>query len=234
MEERITEVGVRPIAVITINRPKDAQCARHTDAVGAGKRLRPGSSATDDVRVIIITGAGERAFVAGGDIADLEFARRACALSRIRRDRAPRVPPHRDLRQADHRGGERLGARRRHRAHARNRHPYPRRHRAARFAGDHARAVSRRRWHPTHHPSGAALSRQGAHVHRRADFRRRGASPSGLPTRSCRPRACWRGTAPSPQKIAAKSPLVLQAAQAHACSTAPTCRFRPRSPTSRA
>ena len=59
------------IAVLTINRPKvlnalDIPTLLELEAAVA--RLE----ADKDVRVIIFTGAGERAFVAGGDIADLK------------------------------------------------------------------------------------------------------------------------------------------------------------------
>jgi enoyl-CoA hydratase len=70
MEERIAEAVSDHIGVITINRPKvlnalDVPTLLELEAVF--DRLER----NDDVRVIIITGAGERAFVAGGDIADL-------------------------------------------------------------------------------------------------------------------------------------------------------------------
>jgi enoyl-CoA hydratase len=70
MEERIIVETADHIAVITINRPKvlnalDVPTLLELEA--AFERVER----NDDVRVIIITGAGERAFVAGGDIADL-------------------------------------------------------------------------------------------------------------------------------------------------------------------
>ena len=141
MEERIAEAVSDHIAVITINRPKVLN-ALDVPTLLELETVFDRLERNDDVRVIIITGAGERAFVAGGDIADLNSRRRLGALSRIRRDRASRLPPHRDFRQADHRGGERLCARRRHRTYSRNRHSDSRRHGALRIAGNHARAVS--------------------------------------------------------------------------------------------
>jgi enoyl-CoA hydratase len=70
MEERIIVETADHIAVITINRPKvlnalDVPTLLELEV--AFERVER----NDDVRVIIITGAGERAFVAGGDIADL-------------------------------------------------------------------------------------------------------------------------------------------------------------------
>jgi enoyl-CoA hydratase len=70
MEERIVVETADHIAVVTINRPKvlnalDVPTLLELET--AFERVER----DDDVRVIIITGAGERAFVAGGDIADL-------------------------------------------------------------------------------------------------------------------------------------------------------------------
>jgi len=70
MDERIVETTADHIAVITINRPKvlnalDVPTLLELEAVFDRVERN------DEVRVIIITGAGDRAFVAGGDIADL-------------------------------------------------------------------------------------------------------------------------------------------------------------------
>ncbi len=70
MDERIVETTADHIAVITINRPKvlnalDVPTLLELEAVFSRVERN------DEVRVIIITGAGDRAFVAGGDIADL-------------------------------------------------------------------------------------------------------------------------------------------------------------------
>jgi len=70
MSERILVESTDHIAVLTINRPQvlnalDLPTLLELEA--AFERLRR----DDDVRVIIFTGAGDRAFVAGGDIEDL-------------------------------------------------------------------------------------------------------------------------------------------------------------------
>ena len=70
MDERITETVADHIAVITINRPKVLN-ALDVPTLLELETVFDRVERNDDVRVIIITGAGERAFVAGGDIADL-------------------------------------------------------------------------------------------------------------------------------------------------------------------
>jgi enoyl-CoA hydratase len=70
MSERILVESTDHIAVLTINRPQvlnalDVPTLLELEA--AFERLQR----DDDVRVIIFTGAGDRAFVAGGDIEDL-------------------------------------------------------------------------------------------------------------------------------------------------------------------
>lgn len=68
-ENILTEVRGR-IGVITINRPKQLNALD----VGTLEQLEGALTQLErnkEVRVIMVTGAGERAFVAGGDIADL-------------------------------------------------------------------------------------------------------------------------------------------------------------------
>lgn len=58
------------VAVITINRP-DVLNALNIPTIQALGQIFDEVETNDDVRVIIFTGAGERAFVAGADIADI-------------------------------------------------------------------------------------------------------------------------------------------------------------------
>ena len=59
------------VALVTINRPKvlNALSAQTLDELRRGARSSSGT--TTAVRVVVITGAGEKAFVAGADINEL-------------------------------------------------------------------------------------------------------------------------------------------------------------------
>ncbi|MDA0704250.1 MAG: enoyl-CoA hydratase-related protein [Proteobacteria bacterium] len=59
-----------PIAVLTINRPKTLN-ALDIPAILELESAFAALEEDDDIRVVVFTGAGDRAFVAGGDIADL-------------------------------------------------------------------------------------------------------------------------------------------------------------------
>ena len=61
------------IGRITLNRP-DALNALTLEMVKAISAALPGWAADDDIAMIVIEGAGEKAFCAGGDIADIYAA----------------------------------------------------------------------------------------------------------------------------------------------------------------
>ena len=63
-----------PVGTLTVNRPQ-ALNALDVDTLLAMERELTALEADPAVRVIVFTGAGERAFVAGGDIADLDSRR---------------------------------------------------------------------------------------------------------------------------------------------------------------
>src|SRR6185437_10472699 len=66
MDELILEKG--PIATITVNRPKALNALNPAVVAGLAQALREIREDTS-VRVLIVTGAGDKAFVAGADIA---------------------------------------------------------------------------------------------------------------------------------------------------------------------
>ena len=67
MYETITLERRGKVAVLTINRPDKLNALStkvHTEGVAALEELRK----DDSVRVLVITGSGEKAFIAGADI----------------------------------------------------------------------------------------------------------------------------------------------------------------------
>ena len=59
-----------PIAVLTINRPK-ALNALNSETLTELNEVLTEIEGRDDIKVVILTGAGEKAFVAGADIAEM-------------------------------------------------------------------------------------------------------------------------------------------------------------------
>lgn len=70
MESRVTLDRRQHVALITINRPETLN-ALDMDTLAALDATVAEAAADESIRVLVFTGAGNRAFVAGGDIADL-------------------------------------------------------------------------------------------------------------------------------------------------------------------
>lgn len=70
MEDRVTLERRQAVALITINRPQTLN-ALDMETLAALDAAVAEAAADETVRVLVFTGAGDRAFVAGGDIADL-------------------------------------------------------------------------------------------------------------------------------------------------------------------
>ena len=69
--ETITVEKRGPVAVLTVNRPDKLNALNkqvHLEGVAALDELRK----DDSVRVLVITGAGEKSFIAGADIGEFE------------------------------------------------------------------------------------------------------------------------------------------------------------------
>ena len=71
MYETITVEKRGKVAILTINRPDKLNALNkqvHAEGVAALEELRK----DDTVRVLVITGAGEKSFIAGADISEFE------------------------------------------------------------------------------------------------------------------------------------------------------------------
>lgn len=71
IQDRVIYERRDAVALITINRPATLN-ALDMDTLAALDEAVTRAGADPDIRVVVFTGAGERAFVAGGDIADLD------------------------------------------------------------------------------------------------------------------------------------------------------------------
>ncbi len=70
MFENILYVKADGIAILTVNRPRSLNALSHATLAEIEAAIR--EAGTDDgVRGVIVTGAGEKAFVAGADISEL-------------------------------------------------------------------------------------------------------------------------------------------------------------------
>ena len=112
------------VAIVTINRPKVLNALNVADARRAASRRARARSATTAFASIVITGAGEKSFVAGADINELAVQTPASGREHALAGQHV-FDLDREPRQAGHRGDQRLRAWRRLRAgdgvHAPNR-----------------------------------------------------------------------------------------------------------------
>lgn len=70
MSDVVTVEKENKIAIVTVNRP-DALNALNSDVLDGLKRAAEDVSQDENVHVVIVTGAGEKAFVAGADIKEM-------------------------------------------------------------------------------------------------------------------------------------------------------------------
>ena len=144
-----------PVGTITVNRPQ-VRNALDTATIDELRRAVLELKHDDRVRAVMLTGAGEKAFVAGADITQLSRSRPGGGEG-LRAGRTARLRPDREPGQAGDRRGQRLRARRRLRAGDGLHVPDGGRHGAARAARGQARAHPRLR----RHAAPAATGRQG-------------------------------------------------------------------------
>ena len=172
------------VAVVTIDNPPVN--ALHPDVAPRSTTAAARPATTRSVRAIVLTGAGEKHFMAGGDI---KYIQTLDALQgrALRLRRPGDAGPARAAAAAGDRGAERHHARRRARARDGLRHPDRRGARASsaspRCRSGSSPAPAARRTCPRLVPVGP---REEAALHRRADRRRRRRSRSASSTRSSR------------------------------------------------
>ena len=129
------------VATITINRPE----RRNALSWQVMTELRDAFEVAkddDDVRVVVLTGAGDKAFCAGADLTGMAADAGWAAAARRARRAGALVPRDVGARQADHREGPRLRARGRVRAVSRVRPRHRGGRRAVRHARDRRRPVA--------------------------------------------------------------------------------------------
>ena len=152
------------VATVVVDRP-DAMNALDVATLTELRERLTSCATTTSVRAVVLTGAGDRAFIAGADIKYMSALGREAAKEwgGLGHEVATAA---RDDAQADDRRDQRLRARRRLRARARVRHPLRVAAREARPAGDQ----------PRDHPR---LGRDAAARARVRDRLREGADPHG-------------------------------------------------------
>ena len=196
------------IATVTIAREKALNALNRQTLNEIGWALRD-ADGDARVRCVILTGAGDKAFVAGADIAEMadQGATEARGVRRAGRAVGDAIE---SMRQAGDRRGQRLRARRRLRARAGLRLHLRQRQGEVRPARGQARRHPRLRRHAAAAAARRRRDGEGA-VHdrrHRSTPTRRCASASS--TRSFpRGRAAWPRRASAPSKIAAKGPLAI-------------------------
>ncbi len=173
------------LAVLTIDRPH----ARNAIAMDTMEQLEKALDAAAGAKALVIKGAGDRAFVSGGDLKELSALRTeedAAAMAKRMRsicDQLARLPGSGDRR------AQRPRFRRRRRSRCRRRHPGGGRRHQDRLqpggAGDHAglgrcRATGRAR----RQEQGAAVGRHRNRARRRVDAERIGLVDQVLPRAS--------------------------------------------------
>ena len=165
--------------------------------------------ADDDVRVVVLTGAGDKAFCAGADLGGGgdRVERRGGA----RRARSARrsLPRHVGARQADHRSRPRLRARRRVRSGVRVRHDRGDRRQCLRHARDQRRTLAV-------HDHCSAVAIDAAEDCARADderparLGRRGRADRVRPAGGAAPPTSTPPSTGSPPSSRRKSPLIMR------------------------